>query len=69
VTAVLYEVRQALVAQVTFEAVANDIGRGDARVGIEPGDILGMIVVPGQPGTLVVGIVMLCLTWLEARIE
>src|SRR5690348_9763944 len=66
---VLYKVGQAQVAQISLKAVTNDVGAGDPRVGIEPSEIVGVVVVPGQPSALVVGVVVLRLTRLEVRVE
>ena len=52
-----------------LEAVADDVGAGDTCIGIEPSEVDGVIVVPGKPGTLIVWIVVLPLTWLETRVE
>ena len=66
---VLHEVGQAHVAQVGLEGVADDVGAGDPGVGIEPSEIVGVVVVPGQPSALVVGVVVLRLARLEVRVE
>jgi hypothetical protein len=61
----IHEVGQAQVAQVGLEAVADDVGAGDPRVGIEPRDVVGVVMVPDQPSALVVGVVVLRLAGLE----
>ena len=66
---VLHKVGQALVAQVGLEAITDDVGAGDPCVGIEPCEIVGVVVVPDQPSALVVGVVVLCLAFLEVRVE
>ncbi len=66
---VLNKVRQAQVTQMSLKAVADDVSAGDTCIGIEPSEIDGVVVVPGKPSTLIVGIVVLPLTWLETGIE
>ncbi len=66
---VLHEVGQAPVAQVGLKAVADDVGAGDPCVGIEPREILGVVVVPDQPGTLLVRVVVFRLARLQARVK
>ena len=39
--------------------VGDDVGRGDPGVGVEARDAEGVVVVPHQPGALVVGVVVL----------
>ena len=45
--------------QARFEAIPDDVGRGDTRIGVGTRDAEGVVVVPHQPGALVVGIIVL----------
>ena len=58
-----------MLRRLALKAVADDVGAGDPCVGIEPSEIVGMVVVPAQPSALVVGVVVLRLAPLEARVE
>ena len=55
--------------QARLETIPDDISGSDPGVGVGAGDAEGVVVVPQQPGALVVGVVILglvcCAPWIE----
>ncbi|VVB90032.1 Uncharacterised protein [uncultured archaeon] len=68
-TAFLDKIRQAHSHQTGFEAVAEKVSGSDSGIGIEPGDVVRMVVVPHHARALGVRVIVLCLTGGETRVQ
>ena len=51
------------------KVIPDDVRRGDTRVSVGARDAEGVVVVPQQPGALVVGVIVLGLIHRRSRIE